>query len=206
MTAPFSIVLTGVADQPVVTTARLVAAAAVHAGLDVACSEWPGPSRGAGAVTVTVRMGEEVWSPALAAGEADVLVAFEEIEALRAARLLAPDGFAAVNRHVRPTWRMRAGLERVPEDVLSSLLARSPHVVGVRAEALARRVDGSALVGLILLGVVSPVLPVPETALQAALADGGAEGLDARRQALARGRKLYDALPSRIAAPRERAG
>jgi hypothetical protein len=101
---------------------------------------------------------------------------------------------------------MRAGLERAPEDVLSALLARSPHVVGVRAEALARRVDGSALVGLILLGVVSPVLPVPDTALQAALADGGAEGLDARRQAVARGRKLYDALPSRIAAARDRAG
>jgi indolepyruvate ferredoxin oxidoreductase beta subunit len=206
MTAPFSIVFTGVADQPVLATARLVAGAALHAGLDVACSEWPAPARGAGAVTATVRMGEEVWSPVVGEGEADVLVAFEEIEALRAAALLAKDGFAAVNRHVRPTWRMRAGLERPPEDVLSLLLARSPHVVGVRAEALARRVDGTALVGLILLGVVSPVLPVAETALQAALADGGADGLDARRQAVARGRKLYDALPSRIAAVRDRAG
>jgi indolepyruvate ferredoxin oxidoreductase beta subunit len=152
-------------------------------------------------------MGEQVRSPSVAEGEADVLVAFEEIEALRAAPFLAAHGFAAVNQHLRPTWRMRAGLEAMPEDVTAVLLRRSERVVGVRAEALSRRLDGgSALAGLVLLGVVSPVLPIPDAALQAALCAGGPEGLESRRQAVARGRRLFEALPERIAARRERAG
>jgi len=207
---PVSVVLTGVAGQPVLATARLLAEAALLAALDVSCSECPRPVHGQGSVTVFVRMGERVWSPSVAEGEADVLVAFEEIEALRAAPWLAPHGFAAVSRHLRPTWRMRAGLEVVPEDVTAVLLRRSERVVGVRAETLSRRFDGGmhagTHAGLVLLGVVSPVLPIPAAALDAALCAGGAEGLDSRRHAVARGRKLFEALPERIAARRERRG
>jgi indolepyruvate ferredoxin oxidoreductase, beta subunit len=206
MSAPLGVVLTGVVDQPVLATARFLARVAMHAGLDVTCSECPAPGRGEGGVTVFVRLGGEVRSPIVGAGEAQVLVAFEEIEALRAAPFLARDGFAALNRHLRPTWRMRAGLEEAPEDVTAALLRRSPRVVGVRAEAMARRVGDAGLVGFVLLGVVTHVLSLPDEALETALAEDGSVGVDARRHALARGRRLFEALPGRIAAPRERAG
>jgi indolepyruvate ferredoxin oxidoreductase beta subunit len=208
MSAPglVSVVLTGVADQPVLATARFLATAALHAGLDVSCSECPAPGRGEGGLTAFVRMGGEVRSPVVSEGGAQVLVAFEELEALRAAHFLASDGFVALNRHLRPTWRMRAGLEAAPAEVAAALQRRSLRVVGVRAEAMARRVGDPALLGFVLLGVVTHLLPVGEAALDAALAEGGLGAAEARRHALARGRRLFEALPGRIAAPRERAG
>ena len=196
-----NVLLAGVARQPVLATARLLAEAALLAGLDVSLSECPSPVAWGGPISVHVRLGDEVHSPLVSEREADVLVGFEQLEALRAAHLLAPHGFAAVNERLLPTWRMRAGLEPAP-DVTAQLLAVTPRVVSVFAESLVQRLGGAPLIGLVLLGVVSPLLPVPELAYQAVLAASGAADLEARRAALRRGRELFAALPECVTAPR----
>ncbi len=197
-----SVVLAGVASQPVLATARLLAEAALLAGLDVSFSENPPPGAWGGPVSAHVRLGGEVRSPLVSEGGADVLVGFEQLEALRAAHLLAPHGFAALNDRLLPTWRMRAGLDKAP-DVTARLMAVTPRVVGVPAESLVQGLRGSPHIGLVLLGVISPILPVPEAAyLEVPAASGQAE-IDARREALRRGRELFAALPDHItAAPR----
>ncbi|WP_235969616.1 2-oxoacid:acceptor oxidoreductase family protein [Anaeromyxobacter diazotrophicus] len=195
-----AVILCGVTGQPVVETSRLLAEAALVAGLDVSLSEAPAPACGQGGVLVHVRMGDEVRSAVAPEGSAEVLVGFEPLEALRAAALLAPGAFVALNEHPAPTWRMRAGLEPPPRDAAARLEARPARVVGVRAEALVRRVDGAPLYGLALLGLASPLLPVPRAAFEAALARGGPPDLEARRHAFARGVRLFEALPRRLAA------
>ncbi|HEX9287942.1 MAG TPA: 2-oxoacid:acceptor oxidoreductase family protein [Anaeromyxobacteraceae bacterium] len=201
-----SVVLVGVLGQPVVATARVLAEAALQAGLDVSLSECPAKALQGGSIAAYVRMGEEVRSPLVGDGGADVLVAFEQIEALRAAHLLSPDGFAVVNERLVPTWRMRARLDPAPPDVTARLMAVTPRVVGVRAEALVRRADDALLLGFALLGVVSSLLPVSREAFDAALASTG-PGLEARRHALSRGRQLFEALPAHLtAAPRRETG
>ena len=196
-----NVLLAGVARQPVLATARLLAEAALLAGLDVSLSECPSPAAWSGPISVHVRLGDEVHSPLVREGEADVLVAFEQLEALRAVHLLAPHGFAAVNERLLPTWRMRAGLEPAP-DVTARLMAVTPRVVGVPAESLVQRLGGAPLIGLVLLGVVSALLPVPEHAYQAVLTASGAADLEVRRTALRRGRELFAALPGCVTAPR----
>lgn len=191
--------MAGVARQPVLATARLLAEAALLAGLDVSLSECPSPAAWGGPISVHVRLGDEVHSPLVREREADVLVGFEQLEALRAAHLLAPHGFAAVNELLLPTWRMRAGLEAAP-DVTAQLMAVTPRVVSVPAESLAKRPGGASLIGLVLLGVVSPLLPVPDDAYQAVLEASGAADLEARRAALRRGRELFAALPGCVKA------
>jgi indolepyruvate ferredoxin oxidoreductase beta subunit len=195
-----NVVLVGVTGQPVLATARFLCEAALHANLDASCSESPSAAAGAGALLVHARIGEAIHSPVIGDGEADILVAFEQVEALRAAHLLRPGGFAAVNERLIRTWRMRAGLEAAPASATSRLHAVTERVVGVRAESLVRRVDAASLIGFALLGVVSPLLPVPWVAFDAAIEAMGGRGIDARRQALARGRKLFEALPARLAA------
>lgn len=192
-----SVVLAGVAGQPVLATARLLAEAALAAGRDVILTECPSPAAGGGGVAAHVRFGEAAGSPLIGDGEADVLVALEQIEALRAARLLAPDGFAAVNERLLPTWRMRASLDAPPRDVLARLRAGGARAVGVRAEALARCALGDSLVGVAMLGVVAALLPLPSDALEAVL--GGTAAGAERRRAFERGRRLFEALPERLA-------
>ncbi len=195
-----NVLLAGVARQPVLATARLLAEAALLAGLDVSLSECPSPAAWGGPTSVHVRLGDEVHSPLVREREADVLVGFEQLEALRHAHLLAPHGFAALNERLLRTWRMRAGLEPAP-DVTARLMAVTPRVVSVPAESLVQGLGGAPLIGLVLLGVVSPLLPVPEHAYQAVLAAGAAD-LEVRRAALRRGRELFAALPSCVTAPR----
>ncbi len=194
-----NVLLAGVARQPVLATARLLAEGALLAGLDVSLSECPSPAAWGGPISVHVRLGDGVHSPLVREREADVLVGFEQLEALRAAHLLAPHGFAAVNARLLPTWRMRAGLEAAP-DVTAQLMAVTPRVVSVPAESLAKRPGGASLIGLVLLGVVSPLLPVPDDAYQAVLEASGAADLEARRAALRRGRELFAALPGCVKA------
>jgi len=182
--------MAGVARQPVLATARLLAEAALLAGLDVSLSECPSPAAWGGPISVHLRLGDEVHSPLVREREADVLVGFEQLEALRAAHLLAPHGFAVVNELLLPTWRMRAGLDRAP-DVMARLTAATPRVVVVPTESPVWTLGGEPHIGLVLLGVVSPLLPVPEHAYQAVLAASGAADIEARRAALRRGRELF---------------
>ncbi len=197
-----SVALVGVAGQPVAATARLLAGAALAAGHDVTVSPSPPALPGGGGLEVHVRMGRRVESPCIGAGEAQLLVAFEQVEALRAARLLAPDGFAVVNERLVPTWRMRARLEEPPRDVAEILARGGARVVGVRAEAMVRRGLADPLIGVTLLGVIAALLPVPAEVLDAALATPAPEAAP-RRRAFERGRRLFDALPERLRA-RER--
>jgi indolepyruvate ferredoxin oxidoreductase, beta subunit len=194
-----SVVLAGVAGQPVLETARLLAEAALSAGLDASFSECPSPLACGGSVSAHVRFGEEVRSPLVGEGGADVLVGFEQLEALRAGHLLSLHGFAAVGERFAPTWRMRAGLEPAPK-VIERLMAVTPRVVSVPVESLVQPIGGEAYVGLALLGLVSPLLPLPEDAYLATLRASPRADLGACCLAFARGRDLFASLPERVAA------
>lgn len=189
------VVLVGVAPQPVIAAARLLAEAALAAGLDASCAELPPPLPRSGPAGAHVRFGSEVRSPTVRAGAADVLVAFEQGEALRAAHLLAPGGLAVLDQAVVPTWRMRAALDPPPSDVAARLRALGPRVVEVRAASILPPRADPALGGLVLLGVASCALTVPLEAFVAALEAGGRAGFVERRQAFLAGRELFALSP-----------
>lgn len=193
-----SVVLAGVAGQPVMDAARLLAEAALAAGLDATLVERTSPLACAGPVSAHVRFGEEVRSPVVRDGGADFLAALEPIEALRAMHLLSRSGLAAVADRLLPTWRMRAGLEPAP-DVLARLRAVTPRVAAVPIESLVQPPGGRAYAGLALLGFLSPALPLPAEAFRAALARRGGADLDARRDVFERARDLFAILPDDVA-------
>lgn len=188
-----SVVLCGVSGQPVLETARLLAEAALHAGLDVTVGEWPGPPCGRRGLLVHVRMGEEVHASVVPEGTAQVLLAFEPLEALRALRFLAPGALVALDEEPVPTWRMRAGLAPPPRDAAARLEAWPARVVAVPPGAWRRPPGDAALEGLVLLGVVSPQLPIPREAFAAPLAAAGSAAAAARREAFEAGRRLSGA-------------
>jgi indolepyruvate ferredoxin oxidoreductase beta subunit len=77
--------------------------AALSAGLDARGSETVGMARRGGAVASHVRMGRDIHSPMISPGEADIMLAFEPCEGLRAMKWLKPGGMMIVcDRAVRP--------------------------------------------------------------------------------------------------------
>jgi indolepyruvate ferredoxin oxidoreductase beta subunit len=79
----FSIILTGVGGQGIITMLSVLNEAAFLEGYDVKSSELHGLSQRGGSVKAHVRFGKEVFSPMVSDGYADLIFALEATEALR---------------------------------------------------------------------------------------------------------------------------
>jgi len=77
------IYLAGVGGQGIITASRIIGDAAILAGKNVLLSETHGMAQRGGSVVCTARIGD-VYSPLIPDGQADVVLAFELLEALRA--------------------------------------------------------------------------------------------------------------------------
>ena len=78
-----NIMIVGVGGQGSLLASRILGAAALSSGYDVKVSEVHGMSQRGGSVVTYVRYGENVASPVICEGEADVILSFEKLEAAR---------------------------------------------------------------------------------------------------------------------------
>jgi indolepyruvate ferredoxin oxidoreductase beta subunit len=165
-----NVLLAGIGGQGVLTASQLLAEAAARGGHDVKKSEVHGMAQRGGVVTSHVRIGRKVYSPTISNGEVDVLVAFEEAEALRWQPELRPRGTLIVNclRVAPPVVNL--GLFKYPDDPLASLRTFTGSFLPVEASALAIEAGSPRLAGTILMGAAAAVLPLPvedwETAIR----------------------------------------
>ena len=100
-----NIMIVGVGGQGTLLTSRIIGKAALSEGLDVKISEVHGMAQRGGSVVTFVRFGDKVSEPVVEEGDADVIIAFERLEALRYAHFLKKDGVLVVNdlSALRPT-------------------------------------------------------------------------------------------------------
>ena len=96
MKATKSALLVGVGGQGAILTAKVLVNGLMKAGYDVKMSEVHGMSQRGGSVSTQVHWGEKVHSPVIGKGAADIIVAFEKMEAVRYADYLKPDGVAVM--------------------------------------------------------------------------------------------------------------
>jgi indolepyruvate ferredoxin oxidoreductase beta subunit len=80
----FNIVITGIGGQGVLTLANIISEAALKQGYDVKGSELHGLAQRGGTIPCHVRFGKKMYSPLVLEGEADLVIALEPLEALRA--------------------------------------------------------------------------------------------------------------------------
>jgi indolepyruvate ferredoxin oxidoreductase beta subunit len=189
-----SIWISGVGGQGTILASELIALAALESGLDVKKSEVHGMAQRGGSVVSQVRFGPKVHSPLIAEGDADVLLAFEKVEALRYAPALKPTGFVVANTQEIPSSTVLAGLETYPKDVEARLRTMTERLVMVPGEQIARELGALKVVNVVLLGVASALIPLPpdswEKAIRARLAS---KLVDLNLKAFARGRELFEA-------------
>lgn len=132
-----NIMIVGVGGQGTLLTSRILGNLAIHAGFDVKLSEVHGMAQRGGSVVTFVRYGEQVAEPIVEEGCADVLIAFEKLEALRYLHFLKEDGVVIVN-----DWRIDpitvvTGAAQYPEGILDSLRdARKTIVVEATKKAV----------------------------------------------------------------------
>ena len=78
-----NIMIVGVGGQGTLLTSRVLGGIAREGGYDVKISEVHGMAQRGGSVVTFVRFGDQVAEPIVEEGQADVLIAFERLEALR---------------------------------------------------------------------------------------------------------------------------
>lgn len=164
-----NVLLAGIGGQGVLTASQLLAEAAVRAGHDVKKSEVHGMAQRGGVVVSHVRIGRKVYSPIISTGEVDLLVAFEEAEALRWRPEVRAGGTLIVNcLQVAPPV-VNLGLFTYPDAPLDSLRGVDGTLLPVEASALAVQAGSPRLAGTILMGAASTVLPLPVEPWEAAI-------------------------------------
>jgi indolepyruvate ferredoxin oxidoreductase beta subunit len=116
-----NILIVGVGGQGVLLASEILAEAVLRAGFEAKKSEVHGMAQRGGVVSSHVRFGRLIFSPLIKRGEADIILAFEEAEALRWLPFLRPKGFLIVNRQRIRSPLVALGLAGYPEDIASVL-------------------------------------------------------------------------------------
>jgi len=159
-----NIVLAGVGGQGTLVAGKLLGTVASILGLDAKVSEVHGMAQRGGSVITYVRIGRTVHSPIIETGTADVILAFEELEALRWAPLLRKDGSVFINTIKTIPLPVAMGQAVYPEDIVGQLqraAGNDAHVIALDATGLARQAGSERAVNLTMLGAMSvhSVLP-----------------------------------------------
>jgi len=165
-----SIVLVGVGGQGILLASEILAKAAMLEGFEVKTNEVHGMAQRGGSVVAQVRYGPVVHSPLVARGTAQVLGALEQIEALRFAEYLRPDGLAVVNAQAIVPVSVSSGAATYPVDVESRLKAAFPRLAYIQAGEAAAHLGSLQATNIVVLGAVSKGLDLPDRAWQEAIA------------------------------------
>jgi len=186
-----NILVAGVGGQGVLLASEVLAEAALQAGFEVKKSEIHGMAQRGGVVISHVRYGREVFSPLIRAGQVDVLLAFEEAEALRWSPLLRDEGILVVNRQRILPPLVTLGRACYPPDIAAALSSLKDRYVEVGAFSLAQEMGDRRLVNTIMLGAASPLLEIPLASWRRCLERKFPGPLrDLNRAAFERGRQL----------------
>lgn len=146
-----SIMLVGVGGQGTILASKLLTIGLMEAGYDVKMSEIHGMSQRGGSVSSQVRYGEEVYSPVIEIGGADMIVSFEKMEALRYLKYLKPNGKIVVNNFRLNSVSTLVGKFEYKEEEIDKELKRLNAIV-INAPKKAEELGNVKVMNVILLG------------------------------------------------------
>jgi len=168
----FRIFFTGVGGQGTLLATRLVGETALEAGVPVLMSEIHGMAQRGGVVESSVVLGRTA-SPIIADGEADVVMAFEPLEAARALPKCNPKTVVITNTAPIPPFTVTLGQSAYPDcDELYRLIEpRVADLIRVDADQMAKSVNAERSSNVIMIGVLAGtgILPVSKTSFEKAL-------------------------------------
>ena len=150
-----SIMIVGVGGQGSLLASRLLGNVLLAKGFDVKVSEVHGMSQRGGSVVTYVRYGDEVCSPVIEKGEADVIISFELLESARWLPYLKKGGKLITSTQQLDPMPVITGAAQYPEDIAAKIKAMGIQVTAVDALGLAEQAGNAKASNVVLMGVVS---------------------------------------------------
>ncbi len=156
----YNILMVGVGGQGIILASEIVSEAALNAGYDVRKSEVHGMAQRGGSVSSHVRFGKEVKSPLIELGQADLMLAFEKAEALRACDFLKDDAVIILNdAEIIPTT-VSTGMSTYPDKPETYLRELGFDPVIVNAQKLAEEAGTVKAANVVLLAALTSFLDI----------------------------------------------
>ena len=205
MKKTLNFLLAGVGGQGTILASDVLVNVGLAAGYQAKQAEVHGMSQRGGSVTSFVRWGEVVYSPLVGAGEVDVFLAFEKVEALRYLNQLRAGALALVNMEAIEPVTVTSGGQVYPhDDALRAAFAQvTPHTAYIDGPGIAQGLGNLKVANVVLLGALSALLEEqkvtgPELSsdvwLQVISTRGPKKYLDLNRQAFLAGRRAVAAV------------
>lgn len=183
-----NILIVGVGGQGTLLASKLMGRVFTDQGFDVKVSEVHGMSQRGGSVVTYVRYGDKVFSSLVEKGEADVVIAFEQLEAARWLPNLKPGGTLIVNTQQMDPMPVIMGNAAYPQGILPAIKAMGVNVVDLDALSLAMEAGTAKATNIVLLGVAARCLGYePDLWLKAMRATVPAKTIPVNEKAFALG-------------------
>ena len=155
-----NIMIVGVGGQGTLLASRILGNTVINEGYDVKVSEVHGMSQRGGSVVTYVKYGEKVYSPIIDCGEADIILAFEMLEAYRALPYLKKGGKMIVNSQSIDPMPVIIGAMEYPENIKEKLEDKID-LLTVDALKCAKEAGNAKAVNVVLIGVMAKLTDIP---------------------------------------------
>lgn len=147
-----NIMIVGVGGQGTLLTSKVLGKYAMLCGSDCKLSEVHGMSQRGGSVATHVRIGDKIHSPVIWEGGADMIIAFENLEAARARHFLKPDGILLVNDTKILPMPCITGAVQYPSGIKEKLLEQVNRAYFVPATDMAKEAGSERAANVVMLG------------------------------------------------------
>ena len=165
-----NILICGVGGQGTVLAAKVLSQAAISGGEHVLSAETIGMAQRGGSVTSHVRIGEDIFSPLIPKGQADIIISFEAAEAARNVDYLKKGGMVIVNKKVvQPTTASLTGKTFSEDTMIEYLNQVADKVISVDTDQACSELGSSKVVNMVLLGAACKTGLINKDDLKAAL-------------------------------------
>ncbi|WP_418791157.1 indolepyruvate oxidoreductase subunit beta [Phosphitispora sp. TUW77] len=150
-----NILIVGVGGQGTILASRILSYLAMEDGHDVKVSEIHGMAQRGGSVVTQVRMGKKVYSPLISEGQADIILAFEKLEALRWVHCLKTDGTIIINTQAIDPVPVMMGIQEYPDGIVCRIKGKVLDTIAVDALHMAEECGNAKASNVVLMGVLA---------------------------------------------------
>jgi len=164
-----NIMIVGVGGQGTLLASKILGSVLLDKGYDVKVSEVHGMSQRGGSVVTYVRYGEQVFSPVICEGEAELLLSFEQLETARWLPFLKKGGKIMVNRQVINPMPVITGAAAYPEGLFEKIRGKGVDLIEIDALSLALQAGNSKAVNVVLLGLLASKMDIEKESFIKAL-------------------------------------
>jgi len=157
----YNVIIAGVGGQGVVLAGNIIGEAAMASGYDVKKTDSLGMAQRGGSVISHLRMADRVFSPLINQGEADILLAFEKLEAARWSHYLKPSGIAIINNQALPPLSVNLGNEHYPgdEEIVNIIKQQTVNLYIIDGIRIVMELGNVKTLNVLMLGCLSHFIP-----------------------------------------------